>query len=164
MITEVEDTEEAQDTNDNQIETLAGGSMAATLLLRMGIPADAELVRRTMEQTAVSIDLTPPLTTAKITGALAAVALKIASGELDPKQANALLFALQTLVGVARVSIQEEKWEEKQRRPGPTTAPSTPAPSTTNAKTQASPNTARRSAKKRGAEEKRRQRSVHPKS
>jgi hypothetical protein len=112
-------TEEPRAPTDEQIDEfdrLGQHSLAATLLFRMGIPLDTGKMKKALEQAKVDLPLEPPFTAAKITGALAAVALKIASGELQPAQANALLFALQTLIGAVRVSISEEKWEHRQRK------------------------------------------------
>jgi len=100
-----------------EFEKQGHNSLAATLLFRMGMPTDTEKIKRDLK---ASIDLDPPITATKVMEALATVALKIASGKMQPAQANAILFAMQTLIGALRVSITEQKWAAKKEDRQPT--------------------------------------------
>ena len=50
-----------------------------------------------------------PTTTARVKGELGDVVVKLKTGELEPKRANALIYALSTLAGVINASDVEKR-------------------------------------------------------
>lgn len=50
-----------------------------------------------------------PTTTARVRGVLATVAVKLQTGEMEPKVANALVYALSTLAGIISTCEVEKR-------------------------------------------------------
>ena len=113
-------------------EAIAEASLAEVLLWRLGIPADRVRILTEHEKASTTFDLAPPLTPEKIAAAIAQVSIALLNHELQPAEANVMLFALQTMLSAVRVSItadtirqrQEQQKENSWKRPSPT--PDTP--------------------------------------
>ena len=97
--------QEPPDDKEEVPEAIAEASLAEVLLWRLGIPADRARVLADREKAAAVFDLAPPLTPEKIAAAIAQVSIALLNHELQPAEANVMLFALQTMLSAVRVSI-----------------------------------------------------------
>jgi hypothetical protein len=86
-------------------------SLAATLLFHLGIPT-AELEAEKQQRLEVKID--PPYSVGQIMASIAELTRQISHSNVDLKQANALLYALQTLLTASRVQLQEKQAEARK--------------------------------------------------
>ena len=105
---------EPHEEGDQEDEASPNMSLAETLLRRLGIPIPANHPENSKRTN--SIDLSAPLTTAKVAEAIATVSIAVLENELPAQQANVTLFALQTLLSALRLNMTEEKMRRQAER------------------------------------------------
>ena len=126
------------DDDEEVPEAIAESSLAEVLLWRLGIPADRVRILTEHEKASTTFDLAPPLTPEKIAAAIAQVSIALLNHELEPAEANVMLFALQTMLSAVRVSItadtirqrheqqKENSWTTHHRQPRTNATPQIP--------------------------------------
>lgn len=95
-------------------EQMADHSLAATLLYRMGIEP-GNLEERDTKERDLEVAIEPPYTTERIMAAIAGVTRKLSQTDVNLKQANTILYALQTLLTATRVQLQEKQAEARSQ-------------------------------------------------